>query len=628
MQEADDSRLLLGPPAEPSAGLPAEPSAEPLAAGAAGTGSTTFSTPRCRNVWLSVGVVLLLGVVAMAIATAIGVGPVTLFLPVSGRGGPRKQDFSYVGQAAIDALENYSDMEGKAWSLVDDLSNFTKIFTPPRSHWSWNQLSPEMKFGKPCASGPHCNLEFGLYMCTTDEDCSGYGTCQALNCTVTTPRGAPQQLCVGPAVSIVDHYYRVITRAQEFVDITSLDSPDLIGATGERGIWSAAIRNAVEFLSNSNRSVKIKMVFGTEFTTTESPSLIIDSLTRNLPATSTVQLYVGSYRSSVSSWNHGKIVAVDDSALLWGGINFYTGDYLLKDPVFDLSAQGTGGKVAIAGHRYADYLWDRGVINGHNDVAQATAFSTWSKGHKTDYDPHARSWPPPDVYNPSQQPAPATPGLRAIVTARFGALGPNPSNHAFAAALKSARQMVRIAQQDLGPYLPLGHGWKLFDAGWPNNYLVALNDAMGRGAQVRIILSNPCAFGNGTGDDGSCKTLDDPNTDISNADASHNGGPYGYGWTLKAVLTQFSQMANWKPEFKEQLQLAYIGVDGHDAWPDGANIGTHYKFWAVDDQAFYIGSQNMYVCNLAEFGVIVDNKEQTEMMISSYYEPLWRQRVQ
>jgi hypothetical protein len=42
----------------------------------------------------------------------------------------------------------------------------------------------------------------------------------------------------------------------------------------------------------------------------------------------------------------------------------------------------------------------------------------------------------------------------------------------------------------------------------------------------------------------------------------------------------------------------------------------------VDDQAHYVGSQNLYDANLAEFGVVVDDQAATQKFIADYYSKL------
>lgn len=53
-------------------------------------------------------------------------------------------------------------------------------------------------------------------------------------------------------------------------------------------------------------------------------------------------------------------------------------------------------------------------------------------------------------------------------------------------------------------------------------------------------------------------------------------------------------------------------------------MGMHAKHFIVDDTATYIGSQNLYVCDLAEWGVLIDNKEATMQMMAEYWTPMWK----
>ena len=57
------------------------------------------------------------------------------------------------------------------------------------------------------------------------------------------------------------------------------------------------------------------------------------------------------------SWNHAKIVSVDGVEALVGGHNMWPADYLVDDPVHDLSMRVHGPAAASAAH-YADRLWD------------------------------------------------------------------------------------------------------------------------------------------------------------------------------------------------------------------------------------------------------------------------------
>ena len=52
-------------------------------------------------------------------------------------------------------------------------------------------------------------------------------------------------------------------------------------------------------------------------------------------------------------------------------------------------------------------------------------------------------------------------------------------------------------------------------------------------------------------------------------------------------------------------------------------MGMHAKHFIIDDVATYIGSQNLYVCDLAEWGVVIDDEEKTKSMMEEYWNPMW-----
>ena len=66
---------------------------------------------------------------------------------------------------------------------------------------------------------------------------------------------------------------------------------------------------------------------------------------------------------------------------------------------------------------------------------------------------------------------------------------------------------------------------------------------------------------------------------------------------------------------------------GEDTYPEGVNIGNHTKFFMVDEQAFYLGSQNLYIANLSEFGLIVDDVTASSEALDQYWTPMWTESV-
>lgn len=53
-------------------------------------------------------------------------------------------------------------------------------------------------------------------------------------------------------------------------------------------------------------------------------------------------------------------------------------------------------------------------------------------------------------------------------------------------------------------------------------------------------------------------------------------------------------------------------------------LGMHAKHFIVDDIACYIGSQNLYICDLAEWGVLIDDEAQTKQIMEEYWIPMWK----
>jgi len=75
----------------------------------------------------------------------------------------------------------------------------------------------------------------------------------------------------------------------------------------------------------------------------------------------------------------------------------------------------------------------------------------------------------------------------------------------------------------------------------------------------------------------------------------------------------------------EKLRVTYMRCSlGRADWAKEKIIANHAKFFVVDDIAYYIGSQNLYIANLAEWGLIVDDEAQTRKVLQEYWEPVWK----
>jgi hypothetical protein len=183
--------------------------------------------------------------------------------------------------------------------------------------------------------------------------------------------------------------------------------------------------------------------------------------------------------------------------------------------------------------------------------------------------------------------------------------------------ISSARKIIRLSLQDLGPIaIPLPTGPVAIPGGiWPAAYLHALAVAiLDRGVDVEIALSNPNSV------PGPCSVFE---------------ANYGNGWTCNDVASEIIKAvkaldrpdvddAHLRRLVHENLRVTYIrSARGCDEWPDKGHIGNHAKHFLIDDMCFCIGSQNLYIANLAEWGIVVDSIAETQKVMEAYWNPMW-----
>jgi len=190
-----------------------------------------------------------------------------------------------------------------------------------------------------------------------------------------------------------------------------------------------------------------------------------------------------------------------------------------------------------------------------------------------------------------------------------------PADCAFLAMINSASKSIKMVVQDFGPVSFPGTKIPLPGLIWPKPYLTAIAHAIWRrDVVVNIILSNA----------GSTPS------DLGLAD-----GAYGNGWScvdvaaeiVKLIRKNYSGLEDdsLREKVTRNLRICFIRREKGETTYDGVkSIGLHSKHFIIDDTCFYIGSQNLYYCDLAEWGVIVDNVAKTKDVLTEYWNPLWR----
>lgn len=188
-----------------------------------------------------------------------------------------------------------------------------------------------------------------------------------------------------------------------------------------------------------------------------------------------------------------------------------------------------------------------------------------------------------------------------------------PSDDAFFAMFTSAKKTIRMALQDLGPMQLPGTTIPVPGCVWPRKYLSAFGNAIWtRNVDVEIVLSNP---GSNPGNLTPAET-------------------FGNGWTcvdvaseiIKAIRKVYPSAtdAQLKKKLEKHLRICYLRRKSGTTWDDGVDtLGLHAKHFIIDDICTYIGSQNLYSCDLAEWGVFIDHVATVEKFKGEYWNPMW-----
>ena len=310
---------------------------------------------------------------------------------------------------------------------------------------------------------------------------------------------------------------------------------------------------------------------------------LIRELTKDLPsnAPDKIKLWVGGWRKGVS-WNHAKILAVDGLHLWTGGHNFWDKHYLQESPVNDLSLEMEGG-VAKDAHRYANAQW--GYIMKKQSTAWGRfvdkrlpdAFEVPRKARVTvsDYPASTTAEFPPYWKEEKQalgrRPMEVDPLYVPVVTmGRYGVIlkKARPSDDAFVAMIDSAKHVIRMSLQDLGPVCIPKTKLALPGLSWPKAYLDALARVIWlKCVDVEIVLSNPNSI------PGNCSPTE---------------ANYGNGWDcvdvaaeiIKSIQRQYpdAHEGDLRRKVEDNLRICFLkSPRGGSSYKSGATLGLHCK---------------------------------------------------
>jgi phosphatidylserine/phosphatidylglycerophosphate/cardiolipin synthase-like enzyme len=175
--------------------------------------------------------------------------------------------------------------------------------------------------------------------------------------------------------------------------------------------------------------------------------------------------------------------------------------------------------------------------------------------------------------------------------------------------LGSAKQIIRLAVQDLGPICIPSTKITVPGCVWSHAYLSVLARVIWeKEVDVEIVLSNPGSIPGG----------------LAPTEAN-----YGNGWScvdvaveiIKSIRQQYPHASDaaLRKKVAGNLRVCFLrSKRGQHVWEDGMSIGLHSKHFIVDDICCCIGSQNLYICDLAEWGLVIDHAEQVQSFMDEY----------
>lgn len=475
--------------------------------------------------------------------------------------------------------------------------------------------------------------EGSLWQLTNNNSIQGYGD-NSDAWLLQTPNCWGDAQCADTGA--LQHYANTIeqdlAQAQHWIDITTL-------VTYPDGVFQTAIVNGVKAAYAQSPNVVVRILGGTppvmgNFNTpyTETAAAYMARLKSDIgPDADNIKISVAGVETSwLYSWNHSKIIAVDGRSSIVGGHNMWEAAYgQVANPISDLTMRVVG-PAAVSAHDFADLLWgftcrwSGGVVNqtfyvdlestqatsgtcpadfiapsvSYNGNADVLSIGGLGFGMETpggtsgglsDADDSKAdcSWFFTDYVNENQEYTVA-----------------NPEEEGLRAFIKSADESVFISQQDLmapcaPPFANSYYDTRLFDV---------LADKLIERVKVQIVVSTP----------GAKQSLVAPYSNMKNMSE-----------ITDVLIRKIEQRASIsesqaKAVICNSLQLAPLRIaSGVGAWSNGNTIANHAKTVAVDGEAFYIGSKNLYPATLQDFGYIVEEQTAANQYYQSYQQPLW-----
>jgi len=391
----------------------------------------------------------------------------------------------------------------------------------------------------------------------------------------------------------------IVGRTTEFCDVMSLYMPT--------GKFLTELNKALRLLADraenlpKSSPIIVRFLFAPlkniKPTGLSNGKATLRRLTEGISHDANIHVWLGAWFNK-NSINHAKIIAVDGRYVHTGGINLEENAYLLKDPILDSFVE-VEGQVTDSGHYFANWQWNYIEKNARKYILAAERVSAFPPGVAEKYPPQYTSISEPEVL---EEVVPIiSMGNQGLL------LDTKPSVDAFVALFDAATSSIKITQMDIGPNKNDYPKKQFPNLSWPMNYISAWGRALVRGVNVEIILSNY--------DDGA--------------------NQYSAGWTCNEIASKIiktipkqcpevTDNAQLRKIVGDKLRIGFLRNQFGNQWQDGTLFALHTKFVSIDDICVYIGSENLYVLDLPEWGLLFDDENTTQKLVEKLYEPMYK----
>ena len=374
----------------------------------------------------------------------------------------------------------------------------------------------------------------------------------------------------------------LIETAEQFIDITTLQPfPD--------GAFFRAIQDGLEAISKKNKKITVRILVGwPPLQRGSNQHDYLESLIQPFESSKNLSIYVAAQRNNDLTWNHSKIIAVDGKKAIIGGQNLWEANYLGPYPVHDLNVKLNGPMVFFF-HKFIDVIWQN--VATYKTSTWKSVFWSAATGIQKKY------------LTESVLPNPINVGkIKILGAGRYWDSNSRAADKAFIYCFENAFKSIYISQMDL-----------LFGFGKANIHwtegINAIVNAIVRGVTVKIVISD--------NEGKASATLDE---------SSNKSTSYSYSTQVKtfdAICKILNEVSKKDRIIRGKLEVAVLRFGPSSIWRNGWEFANHAKFTMIDEQLFYIGSENLYPSDLIEYGVFIEDVDAVTKIKNDYWNPLW-----